>query len=285
MKIEEIKEELKGKGFTDEQINIVAPILIKEKTDSFEAGVGNAYENVDKKVEELFGIQKQGKELSTVFLGKAFDMFKQGFEMDIKKNYSTIEEENKGLKEKLKSVPDAAKYEDLNKTYNEALKKHEEEINSLKMDFENKTKESKIDMYLNTLPFDASIDKGYLEYKKNSLKEDIKKRGFSIEEVGGKIVLKGGENEGHRNYNLEDFVKEPLKDVFKKETTTTPTPGAEGGGYSSKVAMAKTKDDFFVAIRENLEAKGMKVTDANWDSARAKEIEINKSILDSITTA
>ena len=277
MKIDDLRVELTRLGFTEDQVKQLEPIFKSEKDESYNAGVGNAYENVDKEINSLFGVEKQGREMSTIYLRNSFNMFKQGFEADIDKKYESIKSKNKELEEQLKSVPDAAKYDSLQKTYNEAIENHKLELQKLETNFNNQQKRSKIEMFIKSLPFDEKHDKDYVNFKTKSLIDDIEKRGFEVEEVNGKIMLKGGESEGHRSFELSEFAKEPLAGLLKSETTPPRLPNAPQG-----LSSIKSKEEFYTGIRKGLEDKGLKITDDNWDSAYQKEIEANKSILESI---
>ena len=261
----------------------VESFLKEERQASYQAGVGKSYEEVDRAIEEVFGIRKEGKVLTTEFLKSAVKLHEQGLTMDIEKKFEDVKKKNIEMEEQLKKVPDAKKYEDLRETHNRMLKEKEEEIEKLKAEYETKDKISKISQVFSTLPLEFP-DNDYKSFKFQQFTENLKNDGLldNIVEIDGKIVLKGGEKHGHRDFVLEDRIKESFKQYMKDSGgEPTPKPG-EPTPLNTKLSSVKSKGDALALIRNQLIEQGMKVTDEKWDTMYQKALSDNKETLEAL---
>jgi len=276
MSVETIKQELAAVGAAEEVVSKAIEIIQKEKEVSYDAGVGKAYGEVDTVVKDIFGIDKNEKEFATEYLKRSFKTTKSGLENSIESKFLDIRKENETLKEQLKTVPDAAKYEDLRKQHNNVLEDFAKEKNDMLKNFETEKKKLIIEANINSLPFSVE-DKEYLRYQKEVFINDILKRGFDVIDSDGKKILRGGETEGHKDYVLEDFAKEKLSHLIKKQGTGLRTD--EPDPTNTTLINAKSKNEAFSMIRKSLEEKGYNVTQPTWAKVWAEELEKQKIIL------
>lgn len=275
-------EQLKAKLEEAGVLKDVQDFVRTEKDTSFNAGVGKAYEEVDKTTSEIFGAEKQEGQMTTMFLRNAAKMYQEGVSVDIDKKYKDIREENKSLKQKIEEQPDLSKYEDLRKTHNETLKKHEEEVAKLKQEFEFKEKQQSVQSVLSELPLEFPDDE-FKSFKMQKFVEKLKEEGLldNTVNVDGKLILKGGEKHGHKDFVLQDMAKKEFESYIKKEEGKAPSPGTPTP-TSSKLASVKSKAEAIGIIRDGLVEQGLKVTDDAWDKEYMKALEENKDTLDSL---
>lgn len=276
MSVETIKADLTAVGATEEVISKAIELVQKEKELSYDAGVGKAYGEVDNTIKELYGIDKNEKEFATSYLKRSVELTKNGLRNSIEQEFSGIKKENETLKEQLKTVPDAAKYEDLRNQHNKLISDFELEKQTLLKDFETSKKKLVIEAEVNKLPFSVE-DAEYLGFQKEKVINDIIKRGFDIVDVNGKKVLRGGESEGHKDYVLEDFAKEKLGSLLKKQNPSNPT--GEPTPQNTQLVSAKSKQEALSIIRKGLEEKGFKAHQPTWAKAWSDALESNKEIL------
>lgn len=276
---EELQAKLDEAGVTQQVYDFVK----QQKEESYQAGVGNVYESMDTKISELFGSQKNTGLKTTEFLANSVRDYKVGIETDIEKKYKSVKGENKTLKEQLESNPDASKYESLRKSHNEALKEHEEQIANLKKEFETKEKTFKIENQFSGIQFNTD-DSDYLNFKKQSFISKLEKDGLldNMVDIDGKIVLKGGEAQGHKDFVLNDMIQEEFKNVIKSDANPTPPRTGEPTPISTKLAGAKTKSDAVKDIRQSIIDSGINVDSTKWDDTFGKALEENKDTLDKL---
>lgn len=278
---EQLKSKLQEAGILED----VNAFIKSRETDSFNAGVGKAYEEVDKATSDIFGTAKQEKQFTTEYLKSAARLFQQGVEMDIKKQFDGIEKENKELKDKLKSNPDSVvqEYNDLRKQHNQAIKDNEKKIEEVKNEYEGKLKSTQVKFAISSIPLEFP-DADYKNYKINQFTEKLKQDGLLdvMIEQEGKIVLKGGEKHGHRDFNLEEMVKEQFKPYIKETGQPEPPKAGEPAPVNTKIQGATTKSEALAIIRRGLEEKNLTVRDDAWDVEYKKALDENKDTLDNL---
>jgi len=276
-RVEQLLSELKTAGVSEEIQSKVKTLVKEEKDDSYQAGVGRAYENFDNAVMELFGTTKEGNGIkSTDFLKNSFSMYKSSLEMDIEKKYKDIKLKNKELEEAMKNN-DASKVEEIRTALNKRIEELENENQSIKGEFQKKEKMLEINNVFSKFQFETN-DQDYLDFKKKQVIEPL--LDLPIVKVDGKTVLKGGEKQGHRDIVLEDFIQKEFSSLIKQ--TQSPDIKEPAIPAESKLKSVKTKDEFYSVTREILESQGLKPTDKKWDTERAQILEQNKEILQTL---
>lgn len=277
-RVEQLLSELKTAGVSEEIQSKLKTLVIEEKNESYQAGVGKAYENVDNTVMELFGTTKKDGEkiFSTDFLKNSFLMYKSSLEMDIEKKYKDIKAKNKELEEAMKNN-DASKVEEIRAALNKRIEELESENKSIKEEFQKKEKMLEINNVFSKFQFEVN-DPEYLDFKKKQVIEPL--LDLPIVKVDGKTVLKGGEKQGHRDIVLEDFIQKEFSSMIKQ--TQSPDIKEPQIPIETKLKSVKTKDEFYSVTREMLESQGLKPTDRKWDIERAQILEQNKEILQTL---
>lgn len=277
-RVEQLLSELKTAGVSEEIQSKLKTLVTEEKNESYQAGVGKAYENVDNTVMELFGTTKKDGEkiFSTDFLKNSFLMYKSSLEMDIEKKYKDIKAKNKELEEAMKNN-DASKIEEIRTALNKRIEELESENSNIKEEFQKKEKMLEINNVFSKFQFEVN-DPEYLDFKKKQVIEPL--LDLPIVKVDGKTVLKGGEKQGHRDIVLEDFIQKEFSSMIKQ--TQSPDIKEPQIPIETKLKSVKTKDEFYSVTREMLESQGLKPTDRKWDIERAQILEQNKEILQTL---
>lgn len=277
-RVEQLLSELKAAGVSEEIQGKLKTLVTEEKNESYQAGVGKAYENVDNTVMELFGTTKKDGEkiFSTDFLKNSFSMYKSSLEMDIEKKYKDIKAKNKELEEAMKNN-DASKIEEIRTALNKRIEELESENSNIKVEFQKKEKMLEINNVFSKFQFEVN-DPEYLDFKKKQVIEPL--LDLPIVKVDGKTVLKGGEKQGHRDIVLEDFIQKEFSSLIKQ--TQSPDIKEPQIPIETKLKSVKTKDEFYSVTREMLESQGLKPTDKRWDTERTQILEQNKEILQTL---
>lgn len=274
---ESLINSLKDAGVADELINAVKDVNSKINDFAYNGGVGRAYEETDNAIKEATGVEKVKGEQATAYLKRAYKLSEEGIRMDVERNYSTIKNENKTLKEQLKSNPDAEKYTSLQSTYNKALEDSEKAIKELESKYESQLKGYKVKSVINGLGLNHD-DKEYLNHKVDTFVSKITDS-FDIVEQDGKIVLVGDEKQQHRQFVLEDYAKDSLKDFL----STNPKKGMQTNEPNPKdtaILTAKTKSEAIGKIRDSISVThNIDVTHPNFQRLYKEELEKHKDEL------
>jgi len=277
-RVEQLLSELKTAGVSEEIQGKLKTLITEEKNESYQAGVGKAYENVDNTVMELFGTTKKDGEkiFSTDFLKNSFSMYKSSLEMDIEKKYKDIKVKNKELEEAMKNN-DTSKVEEIRTALNKRIEELESENKSIKEEFQKKEKMLEINNVFSKFQFEVN-DPEYLDFKKKQVIEPL--LDLPIVKVDGKTVLKGGEKQGHRDIVLEDFIQKEFSSMIKQ--TQSPDIKEPQIPIETKLKSVKTKDEFYSVTREMLESQGLKPTDRKWEIELVQYLIFYKVILQTV---
>ena len=274
---------LKEAGVDTSIIDAAKDVLSKTNDFAYNGGVGRAYGEIDSAIKDVFSTEKDKGEQATSYLRRAAKLNEEGLRMDVKKGFEGIEKENQTLKSQLKDVPDASKYTDLQQTYNKALDDHKIEIENVKKGFESELKGYKIKSVVNGIGLHHD-DKSYLNHKVNTFVSSITDDGFDVVEQDGKIVLVGGEKQQHRQFVLEDYAKENLKDFLSAPSDKKSVETVEEKAKTTTLATAKTKSEAYGKIREQVMKKhDINVTHPTWQKRYAEALKENEAILEKLS--
>lgn len=278
-------EGLEEQGFTEDQIKILKPLVDAEKDKSFSAGFGKTSENVDSTVKEIFGIDKEEKEMSTDYLKRVHGIAVKGIESSAKTKYEkTITELNEKIKnskgdETLKADLEKTKadFEALRETHNGKMSEYEEFKLSSESEKDNILKDFKIKQSLSSLGLEHA-DKDYLNYKLSGFIDSIKEN-FEVVESEGKLILKGGEKNQFKNHDLVDFAKSELKDLLKSDSGVVNPSSSDVNSNStkSKIAASANKGDALEIIKEELINEGSDPGSDDWSKKYSEKIELYKN--------
>lgn len=274
---EAVNTSLKEAGVSGDIITAVNSVIKESNDFGYQGGVGIAYEEVEKAVKAEFGTEKNSGEKATSFLVRSKGLYEVGLRADISKDFEGVKKENIDLKTQLKSNPDTEKYTSLQETYNKSLTENQKMVDELNGKHQGELKQYKLKSSVSSLGLKHD-DANYLGFKLDNFINDVSKRDFEVIERDGRIVLRGGESESHKEHFLDEMAKESLKEFLPTDPKSPKTP--EGRAKATTFNDAKTKAEYLSKLRENTEKEfNINVTSTSWhktfSAEMAKEEHVN----------
>lgn len=271
---------------TEKLVAILSPVLTKEKTASFDAGVGRSYEEVEKYTKETFGIDKNENEKATDYFKRSAGLFKSGVKNSIEREYEPIKNELTTLQEKIKSGISDEKlkkeFDELKETYNITTK----QMNELKESFESEKKDITLNFQIKNaiagLKFNIE-DKEYIDHKIGKFIADAKTE-YEIVETDKGLLFKGNSKNGYKDFTIDELVNEKLGSLIKKdgEQAKQIVQGAANARPDIQISQAKTKGEAYEIIRQKLITQGLKISSPDWEEKFKSELKANEAIINNI---
>lgn len=286
-------------GLTDEQINAIVTLSVNDEDAVIGKRFGEVYREMDNTIKEATGIDRNGDEKTYVYLKRATTELREKAKStsnltkeidELKAEKSRLEnviKEGAGNEETKKALEQAKKdltaitkqFTTLKNQYDEAEKKHNDELFGIRVDNELK-------VATKGLKFKSELPTSVTDVILRQVTDKVKGMNpeFIDDGKGGQVlafkdetgaILRNANNQ-LMPFSASDLVAKELKemgvlDEVRKQTgagtTGGGTGGNHGGSFVADVTGAKTRTEAYDIIAEGLMAQGLTNGSKEFDDA------------------